>query len=374
MNDIADRFQKQLSSGERLLWVGQPKVGFRFVPMDLYLLPFGLLFGGIGCWGLTEVVRGGLCPQLMWAGAAGVPGIVGFYILVGRFLWDMWKLSTTFYAVTDRRAMILSTPFFTQCDYLDWRSFPWIQFQPGKNGRGRVIFGDAPIWLEMPVGWSYRSMRPVRAFEQLENAYEVYRLILKVQAGDPVGAVDENLPESDWIMEEWPQSELLPGERLLWQGRPDLGLLGVTRATRGVLFFPAAGILLFGCMSLLFLRAEEKIPPFGPFGIFIGVLLAIGVGMLLADQWGRQHTFYALTDRRALIQVRGWVRRLQSVSLLLVPERSLRSGRQGRGTILWGKLAPWFQTSFPWSYRDVAVDPPAFEGIEDVAEVYRLVK
>ena len=92
-------------------------------------------------------------------------------------------------------------------------------------------------------------------------------------------------------------SELRPGERLLWSGRPD------ARA----LFIPADGFLIpFGLLFLGFAvfwttQAAKGAPVFFPiFGfLFIVIGLYYVFGRFFVKVWRKRRSVYAVTDRRA---------------------------------------------------------------------------
>lgn len=102
-----------------------------------------------------------------------------------------------------------------------------------------------------------------------------------------------------------PGSEVLharlnPGERLLWSGRPQQGLLIVRRH---VILLPLIGIWLAGAIMQLLHSFESDATLVE---VAIGSLLVAAgiyglVGTLAMDAWVRGRTWYGLTDRRLLI-------------------------------------------------------------------------
>src|SRR6266850_4236812 len=46
LNNPASEIERELSSGERLLWSGQPQRGIRLRPSDTFVIPFSLLWCG----------------------------------------------------------------------------------------------------------------------------------------------------------------------------------------------------------------------------------------------------------------------------------------------------------------------------------------
>lgn len=88
------------------------------------------------------------------------------------------------------------------------------------------------------------------------------------------------------------------GEEILWQGRPDGGF-----HLRGRDFFLVAFGLFFAGFALFWMIMAAQAPgAFWMFGLLhFGVGLAIMAGPTLWARVRRRHTWYTLTDRRAII-------------------------------------------------------------------------
>ena len=103
--DVARQFDGRLESGERLLWTGHPPRGLMFHAYDFLLIPFSLVWS-------AGAIAGGVAAMLQASGPGplfGLPFVaVALYLLVGRFIIDAVGRGRTYYAVTDRRAIILS--------------------------------------------------------------------------------------------------------------------------------------------------------------------------------------------------------------------------------------------------------------------------
>lgn len=101
------------------------------------------------------------------------------------------------------------------------------------------------------------------------------------------------------------QGILDPGERILWQGRPD----GRVDFTRGSLRQAAFGLpfLVFGLtwMTMTWQVVRDAPLPgilFPMIGLFITLSgLWQTIGTFLWDAYLRRHTWYTLTDRRAFV-------------------------------------------------------------------------
>lgn len=101
---------------------------------------------------------------------------------------------------------------------------------------------------------------------------------------------------------------LEPGERLLWQGRPD----GRVHWRAPALRQWGMGLGFGGFGALVLALAGGNALDTGLFVVFGAVLVGVGVYYLGACHlwyaWLRRRTDYAVTDRRALIRVRGRLR------------------------------------------------------------------
>jgi hypothetical protein len=127
-------------------------------------------------------------------------------------------------------------------------------------------------------------------------------------------------PELDSIL----RRELMPGERLLWSGRPDPARL---RAVFAIWFFAVpwtAFALFWEAMALLPWMASSHTPlgiqwSFGIiFPLFGLPFIGIGLGMLWMPFKARRkaaQTIYGLTDRRLLRVTAGTSRESSSVML-----------------------------------------------------------
>ena len=111
---------------------------------------------------------------------------------------------------------------------------------------------------------------------------------------------------------DW-QAHLAPGERLLWQGRPDawpvLRIGHVLRLLRGV-------VLLVAVLYIL-VRLRMTVPPLWDVRTLVLVVFFMSVPLeIIADALSRAMAHYALTDRRALI---AWQRPLFGLRLRSIP-------------------------------------------------------
>jgi hypothetical protein len=137
--------QPELASGETMLWAGRPSPSVILHREDVYLIPFSLLWGGfaifweagvLGFWGKSH----GSDIFVLW----GIPFVlVGQYLIWGRFLFAAWLKRRTFYAVTDRRVIVVQNGWThkTASAYLD--TLPALTKEVGSKGIGTLRFATA---------------------------------------------------------------------------------------------------------------------------------------------------------------------------------------------------------------------------------------
>ena len=158
-----------LQPGERLLWEGAPDRGIRLQRSDWYTIPFSLLWCGMLCIIIGPQIR--IASVLPLMGLIYVPFIlVGLYLLAGRFFFRAYRLSGMRYAVTDKRAIIVSR---RETVSLLYRQIPMLQKEIRRSDVGT-------IWFQRPTYYgsgSHRRHIPGVGFEEIADAEEVYRLL-----------------------------------------------------------------------------------------------------------------------------------------------------------------------------------------------------
>lgn len=137
-------FMPHLQCGERLRWTGRPAQGLLFLPYDLFLIPFSVLWCGFPLMTLAnQIADGG------WKGADWFLLIFiafGSYLTVGRFVADAWLRAATHYAVTDRRALILRDGPFPMFRSLDLDRLRDVRLEHRWSGRGTIRLSPEPWW------------------------------------------------------------------------------------------------------------------------------------------------------------------------------------------------------------------------------------
>src|SRR6266511_4310421 len=106
-NEAKQLILRELDAGERLLWAGQPRRGICFRGGDIYMIPISL---------------------------------AGAYLVAGRFVWDAWRRARTFYGVTDRHILIVSSVGSKSTTMLALNTLPGLTLDERYNGVGDVVF------------------------------------------------------------------------------------------------------------------------------------------------------------------------------------------------------------------------------------------
>jgi hypothetical protein len=138
------------------------------------------------------------------------------------------------------------------------------------------------------------------------------------------------------------RNRLLPGETILWTGRPAQGLMLTGRDGFLVPFS-----LFWGGFAIFWewmvLRAPKAPPVMGLFGApFVLVGLYLIFGRFLVDAWARASTNYALTNQRILIARQRPSQSFTSIDLDRLSDATLTERSDGTGTIYLLSTAPFW--------------------------------
>jgi hypothetical protein len=170
-------------------------------------------------------------------------------------------------------------------------------------------------------------------------------------------------------------SQLLPGERIVWSGRPKTGLL-LTR--RDWIMVPFS--LVWGGFAIFWESAvitKAGVPPFFPVvgGLFVLAGLYLVVGRFFFDAWIRGRTYYALTNERVLILRAGPFGQFTALSLDRLPDASLTERGNGVGTVRFGQSGLWGASNRSWAIWTPSLDPtPQFIAIDDARNVFNQIQ
>lgn len=170
---------KQMGQSETLLWAGRPRQGIMLKGSDVVMLPFSLLWGGFAIFWVYSAHSQG--APLFFLLFGGVFVLIGLYMIVGRFVYDSWVRSGTYYGLSNQRVLILKTVPTTRTRSLNLKGLAEISLMETADGRGTVSFGSTnPFHAMMGMQWPGMG-EPTPAFEGIENARDVHDQITSAQ-------------------------------------------------------------------------------------------------------------------------------------------------------------------------------------------------
>jgi hypothetical protein len=170
------------------------------------------------------------------------------------------------------------------------------------------------------------------------------------------------------------KSELSSKERLLWTGRPTLG---VKLRAADVFLIPFSlvwgGFAIFWESMVVVQGAPFFFALFGIPFVLIGLYLMFGRFWVDARQ--RAKTYYGLTNERVIIVSGQFRRSIKSVNIDTLTDVSLTEKSDGSGTITLGPMPPWHHwfgdSSWPGG-GDFA--SPSLEFIDNARQVYEKIR
>ncbi len=181
----------ELLEGEELLWSGRPNPQGRsivspariFFILGLVYLPVGLflvLLGLILLFTVPGAASGGFLGALIPGGIFFILGLV--FLIVG--LTVRFPTRNVFYAITDRRVIILRTGRYLRVASYGKRAITQVQRIERPDGSGDLIFSGNPL----PYGsysnneYNYNSTRSGRlgVFSALPNVHVVEQRLLRM--------------------------------------------------------------------------------------------------------------------------------------------------------------------------------------------------
>ncbi|PKN92662.1 MAG: hypothetical protein CVU44_13460 [Chloroflexi bacterium HGW-Chloroflexi-6] len=175
-------FRDLLNPAEKILWTGKPRQGFVFWRSDIFFIPFSIVWAVVAYLLEFKTVVSDLPFQdKIWS---ILSLSVAAYIVLLRFFVDLAYRYLTFYALTNQRVLIHTGLFKTTLTSLLLADLKEINLDPGKDGRGNIVFGplDPKAWIYSGGGWpKMGGQTPVPAFEMLKDAEKVYKQILAQQ-------------------------------------------------------------------------------------------------------------------------------------------------------------------------------------------------
>jgi hypothetical protein len=183
----AQKIQPELMSGENIYWAGMPNPAVIFHSDDWTTIPFSLVWTGFfvfweaqafGLWG-NRAAKNDIFMEL-W----GIPFLVmGNYMVWGRFLFDAWAKRRTYYAVTNRRVLVLQEAWNRKTSMMFLDTIPQIERE--GSATGTLWFGTKyPVVASKgrkSRDMSRFSVGDVPVFADIDGVDAVHRLIIELR-------------------------------------------------------------------------------------------------------------------------------------------------------------------------------------------------
>jgi len=162
---------------------------------------------------------------------------------------------------------------------------------------------------------------------------------------------------------------LLPGEQVLWQGKPEIR----SYMLRGAWYMIPFSLLWGG--FAIFWEASALVRGAPPFFLLFGIpFLLIGLYMIFGRFYvaarEAENTMYAITDGRVLILSGAFRTSLVELDIDRLPSVELNEGRNGIGSITFGPMGGFLRVPPGWPTFGFYAIPPAFQSIRDVRTVF----
>ena len=163
--------------GERTLWSGPAGHGILFQSMDIFLVPFSLLWCGMALFiSFGSGVQDAPMPFDLF-GLIFV--VVGFYAVFGRFIIDMVVRRSISYTLTTHRVRIDRSGFLAKRTVIMLRDLPPVSLRIFRSGRGSIRFGEqASPWMgNRGLGFWSPALDPTPQFLAIDDPEHVFDLI-----------------------------------------------------------------------------------------------------------------------------------------------------------------------------------------------------
>ncbi|HTL28493.1 MAG TPA: hypothetical protein VL282_04710 [Tepidisphaeraceae bacterium] len=133
--EYAEPVREKLLTNEKPLFIARPPQGLIFRTADWVYMPFAALWTLVAA---SFVYRGwrSCCPAVVGLGFVAV----GLYMLAGRFFQDLRERRRTWYAVTDRRCLIVEARKIVETTSLYWNFIQGIVREMHGDGTATVFF------------------------------------------------------------------------------------------------------------------------------------------------------------------------------------------------------------------------------------------
>lgn len=181
---MSDVFSEELLVGEAILWQGRPDPNVIFAKADVLMVPFSLIFLIFAIFFELRILSVAFYPRVprevwLFHGIGLLFVLIGGYLAIGRFYLKKRKKLKTWYALTNKRALIMSHFLERRVDAVDLKSALSASKIIGRKGTGSIIFGTEGAFLAHYLGFEYMNYKNqvAPAFYDINNVEGVFRLI-----------------------------------------------------------------------------------------------------------------------------------------------------------------------------------------------------
>jgi hypothetical protein len=170
------------------------------------------------------------------------------------------------------------------------------------------------------------------------------------------------------------ETQLGPGEILLWSGPPKSGLLLRSSDVYTVPFSLLwCGFAVFWNVGVWYSDAPVFFRIWGLPFLVIGVYFVIG--RFFMDAWQRAKTYYGVSNERIIIVSGIFSRNVRSLALRSLSDISISEKSDFSGTITFGPEETGSgRTGFSFSRQNNQVIHSAFESIQQAKNVYNIIR
>ena len=188
MQTMEASLSNELLEGEELVWSGRPaERGKSIASPARVLLIVGLIYGGIGlvfilvALILLLAVRDFLTDGAFW----GVFVFGGFFFVIGMIMLIIQRFAqfapkSTFYAITNRRVIILRGGRYLRCTSYDTRAINQVQRLERPDGSGDLIFSGISLAYQGAYGNSMYNAGRQGVFSAIPDVRLTERRLLGV--------------------------------------------------------------------------------------------------------------------------------------------------------------------------------------------------
>lgn len=168
--------QFELNRGETQLWAGTPRQGIVLGPLDLFVIPFGLMWTGVAIFIEMASIRSNspLSDQLFGVGFI----LIGCFFTFGRLVADARRRRRLVYGVTSDRVIIANG---STSRSVPLRALGEVSVVEAGDGTGSIAFGVPAAVAAMFVSMPSMDTVQLPMFEMVPEARRVCTQIQEAQ-------------------------------------------------------------------------------------------------------------------------------------------------------------------------------------------------